>query len=208
MAGTLLVALVPLFVIVDPLASLGLYLGLTGGRSRRARVVIAAKASAFAAAVLLVFAAIGKGFLGAMGIELYSLQAAGGLLLVMIGLRMLREGREIPQRDIRLPTGGAHDPDDPAGDPSFVPLGVPMLAGPGAISLVIVQTTEFGLPSVAAAIALVLVGAFVVLLTAVPVQRYLGDTGSRVITRIMGILTVAFAAQYVFDGITGWRATL
>jgi multiple antibiotic resistance protein len=204
----LLLALVPLFIIVDPFASLGLFLGLTTRRTNRQRVRIALKASAFAAVVLLLFAAGGKQFLSLLGIEIYALQAAGGLLLTMIGLRMLREGREIPQREIHLPTGGRHDTEDPEGDPSFVPLGLPMLAGPGAISLVIVQTTELGTLTVAAAVLLVMAVSVLVLLAAVPLQARLGDTGSRVITRIMGILTVAFAAQYLFDGIAGWRAGL
>jgi multiple antibiotic resistance protein len=199
----LLLALVPLFIIVDPFASLGLFLGLTTRRTNRQRVRIALKASAFAAVVLLLFAAGGKQFLSLLGIETYTL-----LLLTMIGLRMLREGREIPQREIHLPTGGRHDTEDPEGDPSFVPLGLPMLAGPGAISLVIVQTTELGTLTVAAAVLLVMAVSVLVLLAAVPLQARLGDTGSRVITRIMGILTVAFAAQYLFDGIAGWRAGL
>lgn len=202
----LVLALVPLFVIVDPFASLGLFVGLTRRRTAEERVAVAFKASAFAASVLLLFALAGKEFLGVLGIELYSLQAAGGLLLVMIGLRMLREGSEIPRQEIGLPTGGATDPQRPEGDPSFVPLGLPMLAGPGAVSLVIVQTTDFGLLTVAAAVCLALGLSFLVLLAAVPLQARLGETGSRVVTRIMGILTVAFAAQYVFDGVDGWLA--
>ncbi len=210
MLAELLVVLIPLLVIVDPPASLGLFLGLTEGRPRRARQAIAVKATIFAAVVLIVFAATGKGVLGHLGIELYSLQVAGGFLLVMIGLRMLREGREIPRRELRevhLPTGGAHDPDDQDGDPSYVPLGLPMLAGPGAISLVIVQTTGSGLGIVAASIAAVMGITMLFLLAAARLQGLLGETGSRVITRIMGILTVAFAVQYVLDGVDGWVAS-
>ncbi len=207
----LLLVLVPLFVIVDPLASMGLFLGLTRDHSRSQRLRIALKASIFAAAVLVIFAAIGKTGMAFLGIELYSLQVAGGLLLVMIGLRMLREGREIPHREMRrvdLPTGGAQDlHDKPEGDPSFVPLGLPMLAGPGAISLVIVQTTAHGLGIVTLSVLLVMVAAALTLMAAARMQVYLGDTGSRVITRIMGILTVAFAVQYVLDGVDAWLAT-
>lgn len=207
----ILLVLVPLLVVVDPPASLGLFLGLTEGRTRGERLRIALKASLFAAAVLIVFAAGGKGMLGYLGIELYSLQVAGGLLLVMIGLRMLREGREIPRRELRevhLPTGGAHDPDDADGDPSYVPLGLPMLAGPGAISLVIVASTDSGIGIVGIATIIVMLIVFLFLAAAARLQAFLGDTGTRVITRIMGILTVAFAAQYVLDGIAGWRAAV
>ncbi len=207
--STLLVLLIPLLVVVDPPASLGLFLGLTEGRTRAQRVRVAIKATTFAAAVLVVFAAAGKGILGHLGIEIYSLQVAGGLLLVMIGLRMLREGREIPRREIReihLPTGGAQHLDDSDGDPSFVPLGLPMLAGPGAISLVIVQTTDFGVSLVALSIISVMAITLLTLMAAARLQGLIGETGSRVITRIMGILTVAFAVQYVLNGIDGWLA--
>lgn len=203
--SALLLVLVPLFVIVDPFASIGLFLGLTSEHTRRERLAIALRASAFAAAVLILFALAGRRMLEYLGIELHALQAAGGVLLLMIGLRMLREGREIPRRELQLPTGGGYDPDGPD-DPSFVPLGLPMLAGPGAISLVIVQTTANGLGPVALAIIITMAASAALLMAAARMQRVLGDNGSRVITRIMGILTVAFAMQYVMDGIDGWRA--
>lgn len=207
-----LLVFVPLFVIVDPLASLGLFLGLTKEFSRKGRLRIAITASAFAAAVLILFALVGRTALEYLGIELYALQMAGGILLVMIGLAMLKEGREIPRREImQLPTGGGYEPpaedDDEPHDPSFVPLGLPMLAGPGAISLVIVQSTESGIGIVAAAIAATMAAAGLFLMGAARLQHYLGANGARVITRIMGIITVAFAMQYIFDGVDGWIAT-
>ena len=104
-----------------------------------------------------------------------------------------------------MPTGGAQDLEDHEGDPSYVPLGLPMLAGPGAISLVILQSTNQGLGVVSLAIACVMAIALLFLAAAARMEAFIGDTGSRVITRIMGILTVAFAAQYVLDGIAGWR---
>lgn len=204
-----LLVLVPLFVIVDPFASLGLFLGLTKDFGRKARLRIAITASAFAAAVLILFALAGRTLLQFLGIEIYALQLAGGLLLVMIGLAMLKEGREIPRREImELPTGGGYDIEDgEPHDPSFVPLGLPMLAGPGAISMVIVQSTEAGIGLVAGAIAATMALAAALLMGAARLQHRLGPNGARVITRIMGIITVAFAMQYVFDGVEGWLAT-
>lgn len=202
----LMLVFVPLFVIVDPIASIGLFLGLTGEHTRQERLRIAAKASLFAATVLFLFAFGGKKLLEFLGIELYALQMAGGLLLVVIGLNMLKEGREVPRREILLPTGGHLDPDEPPNDPTFVPLGLPMLAGPGAISLVIVQSTQAGIWMVGAAIALVMAAAAAMLMGAARMQHVLGDNATRVVTRIMGIIVVAFAMQYVFDGIDGWRA--
>lgn len=213
-ATTLVLALVPLFVVVDPLASIGLYLGLTATHERPVRDRIAMKASLFAALVLLAFAIAGQALLRYLGIELYSLRVAGGILLTLIGLNMLKEGEEVPTREIEaaegaelaIPTGGAHPLRPVPHDPSLVPLGLPMLAGPGAISLVIVQATQFDAVTLGTAILITMVGALGVLLAASRASHVIGDNGRRVITRIMGLLTVAFAIQYVFDGVNGWLA--
>jgi multiple antibiotic resistance protein len=209
--ATLVLALVPLFVVVDPLASIGLYLGLTARTDKRRRDRIALKACLFAAAVLMVFAVAGQGLLQYLGIQLYSLRVAGGILLVLIGLNMLKEGEEVPQREIaegelQVTTGGTHPAASVPHDPSLVPLGLPMLAGPGAISLVIVQATRFDLPVMAIAIGLTMLGALAILLATARASHIIGENGRRVITRIMGLLTVAFAVQYVFDGVNGWLA--
>jgi multiple antibiotic resistance protein len=207
----LVLALVPLFVVVDPLASVGLYLGLTARLGRPARDRVAMKASLFAGLVLLAFALAGQAVLRSLGIELYSLRVAGGILLTLIGLNMLKEGEEVPIRaleegELGVHTGGAHPQRPVQHDPSLVPLGLPMLAGPGAISLVIVQATTFSPVVIGAAILLAMVGALAVLLVASRASNVIGENTRRVITRIMGLLTVAFAIQYVFDGINGWLA--
>lgn len=204
-----LVALVPLFVVVDPLASIGLFLGLTARHTRSQKDRIALVACLFAAGVLIVFAVAGRALLQYLGIELYSLQVAGGILLTLIGLNMLKEGEELPTRQIReieLPTGGAHTTAVVPHDPSLVPLGLPMLAGPGAISLVIVQSTDTGFPILALAILVTMVGALAVLFVTARASHVIGENGRRVITRIMGLLTVAFAIQYVFNGINAWMS--
>src|SRR5436853_5209006 len=120
MAGAeLLLALVPLFVVVDPFASIGLYLGLTTKHTGAERRAIAIKASLFAGCVLLVFSFLGKQLLDYLGIELYSLQAAGGILLTIIGLNMLKEGEEPGHQDVPVHTGGSYDLAKPAqSDPS------------------------------------------------------------------------------------------
>jgi multiple antibiotic resistance protein len=203
--GDLVLAFVPLFVVVDPFASIGIYLGLTPRLAARQRYAIALRAAAFAAVVLLAFAFAGQAILRYLGIELYSLRVAGGLLLTLIGLRMLSEGEEIPHGEVELPTGGVHR--EARHDPSLVPLGLPLLAGPGAITLVIVQGTRFSPGILAGSIVAAMVGSLLVLMAAARASHVIGDNGRRIITRIMGLLTVAFAVQYVFDGINGWLAT-
>lgn len=216
------VAFVPLFVVVDPLASIGLYLGLTAHQDRKGRDRIALKACLFAAAVLTAFALVGQGILRYLGIELYSLRVAGGILLTLIGLNMLKEGEEVPQRELaqgelepglEVTTGGKHPAKPVAHDPSMVPLGLPMLAGPGAISLVIVQSTTpsnaalppgLAMAVLIAAIGATMLGALLILIATSRASHIIGDNTRRVITRIMGLLTVAFAIQYVFDGVNGW----
>jgi multiple antibiotic resistance protein len=208
MLEALFLAVVPLFVVVDPFASLALFLGLTNRHTPQQRRRIAARAALFATGVLVVFAIVGRELLHYVGIQLYSLQTAGGILLTIIGLNMLKEGEEPGHHDaMPVATGGTYNYDQGAkSDPSFVPLGLPMLAGPGAISLVILQTTNFGLTVIGLAIGITMGAALLILLLANRAQAVIGENGSRVITRIMGILTVAFAVQYVFDGITGWLA--
>jgi len=210
-ATDFVLALVPLFVVVDPLASIGLYLGLTSRYDRKRRDRVALRAVVFAALVLLAFAFVGQAILRYLGIELYSLRVAGGILLVLIGLNMLKEGEEVPQAELAVTTGGAH-PDKPvAHDPSLVPLGLPMLAGPGAISLVILLGTQTGTANgalvLASAILATMLGSLLVLMLAARASHVIGENGRRVITRIMGLLTVAFAIQYVFDGVNGWLMT-
>lgn len=214
-AAGLLLALVPLFVVVDPLASIGLYLGLTQRHSTTERDRVAVRATFFAGLVLAAFAVAGQGILHYLGIELYSLRVAGGILLVLIGLNMLKEGEEVPQEQIgkaelQVTTGGAHPSGRPVPhDPSLVPLGLPMLAGPGAITLVIVQGTDprFNPWILGLAIAVTMLASLLILLAASRASKVIGENGRRVITRIMGLMTVAFAVQYVFDGINGWLAT-
>ncbi len=211
-ASALLLALVPLFVVVDPLASIGLYLGLTNGMDRRARDRVAITATVFAALVLGAFAIGGQLLLTYLGIKLYSLQVAGGILLTLIGLNMLKEGEEVPQAEIgqgelQVTTGGSHPIAPRRHDPSLVPLGLPMLAGPGAISLVIVQGTTFSLSVISICIVLAMAASLTILLLASRASHVIGENGRRVITRIMGLLTVAFAVQYIFDGVNAWLAT-
>jgi multiple antibiotic resistance protein len=214
MVSELLLTVVPLLVIVDPLASIGLYLSLTA-RHPADRPWVACKAALFASGVLVLCAFGGATLLKYLGIELYSLRVAGGLLLVFIGMNMLKEGAdttsqpvseatESPRLPVSLPTGGVYQTQALAHDPSFVPLGLPMLAGPGALSLVIVHSTTYHWGVIVLAILLTMLVSLGVFLVVGKASSLLGANSQRVITRLMGLLTVAFAVQYVFSGLDEW----
>ena len=213
MWSELLLTVVPLLVIVDPLASVGLYLSLTAHHpADRPRVAL--KAALFASGVLVLCAFSGATLLKYLGIQLYSLRVAGGLLLVFIGVNMLKEGADttsqpvseeaFPRPFVPLPTGGVYQTQAVAHDPSFVPLGLPLLAGPGALSLVIVHSTTYHWWAIVLSILLTMLVSLVVFLVVGKASSLLGTNSQRVITRLMGLLTVAFAVQYVFSGLDEW----
>src|SRR5262249_48701070 len=131
--------------------------------------------------------------------------------LVFIGVNMLKEGEDITS----LPTGGRYQQQNQGQakqattqavthDPSFVPLGLPLLAGPGAISLVIVQSTPSHVGGIVLAILITMLVSFITLSIAGLFGEFISENLQRVITRIMGLVTVAFAVQYVFSGIDEW----
>jgi multiple antibiotic resistance protein len=195
-------AFTTLFVVIDPLALLPVMLSLTPGMAPAARRRMALKGTLLATLILLAFALVGEGLLGVLGISLPAFRTAGGLMLLLIALEMVFERRT--ERRTRsadeLKTVG--DPDDL----SVFPLAVPLLAGPGAITSVILLMARYEGDLVAqAAVIIVLLGvmASCVLIFALiePLARLLGATMTHVVSRLLGILLGALAVQYVFDGL-------
>ncbi|PXF20856.1 MAG: hypothetical protein CXX69_06455 [Candidatus Thalassarchaeum betae] len=204
--GTLVLAIIPLLVVVDPPASIAFFLTLGSERSTAALRRIAFRACAFATMVLLFFVFSGEALLTFMHVEMYSLQAAGGLLLGLIGVSMLKEGEKPSYEPALIPSVVHETPVDF----SLVPLGMPMLAGPGSISLVILLGTnpEFSTNMVAMATIAVMTLSLLIFILVSSMSNFLSDNVVRIITRIMGLLTVVIAAQYLFDGLAVWHATL
>lgn len=183
---------VTLFVIIDPPGTVPIFLGLTATMTSRRRSRAALQAVAVAFGVIVAFAVFGQTILDYLGISLPALQAAGGLLLLLVALELL--------------TGKADDPE--ATDKvnvALVPLGTPLLAGPGAIvaTMVFVQRADevADLLAVAAGIVAVHLVLYLTMRFAGVIRRVLGDSGVLLVTRISGLLLSAIAVQLVADAV-------
>lgn len=202
MTELFLSAFITLFVVIDPPGCAPIYAGLTKGASRAQARNMALRASFIAAVILLGFALFGEELLGALGIELDSFRIAGGLMLFFIAFEMVFEKRQQrrEERADRLV-------EEQVEDVSVFPMAIPMLAGPGAIAAIMLLMNEVDTPEetlvVLSALVAVLVLAALALLAAGPLIRLLGDKVEAVITRLLGVLLAALAAQYVIDGLRG-----
>ena len=200
-----LLALSSIFFLVDPFAALPTFLAITEGADAAHRRSIARKASLTTLIVLTTFAFLGQTIFRLFGITLPAFEIAGGVILLLIGIDML-EAKRSPTQEAVGDTAAAAEKED-AG---IVPLGVPMLAGPGAITSVMVlvgQAQSSGqmgwqMVSILAAILITAAICYLVLGNSDRVARVLGDTGIRILVRVMGLLLVALAVQYFVNGLS------
>lgn len=198
-------AFITLFVVIDPPGCAPIYAGLTKGAAPAERRNMAIRASVVAGAILLVFALFGEKLLGALHIELDAFRIAGGLMLFVIALDMVMEKRT-QRREERAEKVAAQSAGGPeVEDVSIFPMAMPMMAGPGAIASIMLLTSQAGgwenLLVVLAALAAVLLLTMAALIAAGPLMRIFGDRVEAVITRLLGVLLAALAAQYVIDGV-------
>ncbi|MDE0953799.1 MAG: MarC family protein [Candidatus Poseidoniales archaeon] len=199
--------IVPLIVIIDPPASIALFLVMGSDLDKKGLHSVAIRACAFAGLVLLTFLVVGEGLLHHIGVELYSLRIAGGLMLGTVGMNMLKEGQKPSRKVLSVPSGGEITVGDSV-DFALVPLGMPMLAGPGAITLVILMGTTYGFETVSLAILVVMAFSLSLFILASNMKNVIGENSTRVITRVMGLLIVTTAVQYFLDGLDMWQLTL
>jgi multiple antibiotic resistance protein len=183
---------VTLFVIMDPPGTVPIFLALTGSLRSAERKRAAWVAVAVALGVIVVFALFGQIILDYLGISLPALQTAGGLLLLLVALQLL--------------TGELDDPAKPAsGNVAMVPLGTPLLAGPGAIvaTMVFVQRSDEAADYLAVATAIIAVHAllWIFMRYSVVILRILRESGILLLTRIAGLLLAAIAVQLVADAV-------
>ena len=191
-------ALVTLFVVIDPVGLVPLFIALTRDMSPERRRRIGWRALAIAAGLLTLFGLAGESILTAIGISLPAFRIAGGMLLFLTALDMLFE-RRTERRG-----GQARDDDN---DPSVFPLATPLLAGPGALATMILLVGENPGPAhtlmIHAAMLAVLGSAAGLFALADPIARCLGRTGTMVVTRLFGMLLAALSIQFVIDGLKG-----
>ena len=196
-------AFITLFVVIDPPGCAPIYAGLSKGASRPQQRMMALRATVIASVILLIFALFGEQLLGALHIELDSFRIAGGLMLFWIAFEMVFEKRT-QRREERAEKIMATPEVE---DVSVFPMAMPMLAGPGAIAAVMLLMNEAddatGTLVVLAALGAVLLITLVALVAAGPLIRVLGDRVEAVVTRVLGVLLAALAAQYVIDGLRG-----
>ena len=182
-------ATLALFIIVDPFGNIPVFIGLTEKLEGQQRRRVFRSATLMGFALLVIFAFTGQGLLAFFGISLYSFQIAGGILLLIIAIKLLIEG------EWWNPVGSQ-------ASLSAVPLAVPLLVGPGAITATILNLQEFGIVITLVAVVVVFLVVWLVLRLVEPVYRFLGKSGSQIIARIMSLFIAAIAVQYIINGIT------
>jgi multiple antibiotic resistance protein len=195
----LVTAFVTLFVVVDPIGLVPLFLALTQGMSARDRRVVGLRALAIGALLLTAFGLFGDALLRGIGISMPAFRIAGGMLLFLTALDMLFE-RRTQRRE-----GQSAEPH--ADDPSVFPLATPLIAGPGALATMIMLAGAgqggLHLLAVLGVMVLVLVCCFLLFLLAPMLERGLGRTGTMVVTRLLGMLLAALSVQFILDGMRG-----
>lgn len=194
-------AFVTFLVVIDPPGCAPIYASLTTGASAAHRRAMAYRAIFVAGLILLIFALFGEDLLGALGISLDSFRIAGGIMLFLIALEMVFEKRT--QRREERAKEVMETPE--VEDVSVFPMAIPMIAGPGSIaSVMLLMARSRGLDEsliVLGALGLVLALTLVALLLAAPLMRMMGHRVETVITRLLGVLLAALAAQFVIDGV-------
>ena len=201
-------AFATLFVVIDPVGLLPMFMALTQGMDARARHRCALRAILFGLAILVSFALFGKSILSFLGISLPAFRIAGGMLLFLLALEMLFEKRsERRQRNADQASGESTGGRAPGDDLWVFPLGTPLIAGPGAItSLILLMDTSAGKPAeqivIIAVLAGVLLLALVLFLISGQLGRIAGPSATRAMTRILGIILAALSVQFVLTGLS------
>ncbi|MFI5256032.1 MAG: MarC family protein [Gemmatimonadales bacterium] len=194
-----LITFTSVLFIVDPIAVVPTYLVITQGQTTAQRRVTARRACVAAAVLLVTFAAAGRGIFGVFGITMPAFRIAGGLILWLVAMDMLHGNRSTQEGAAEITEGRAKE------DVALTPLAMPMLAGPGAISTVMVlsgqaRTTPQTI-AVYGSILLTIVISWLTLRVGERLVMRMGQTGIRVMTRIMGLLLAAIAVQFVITGV-------
>lgn len=198
---TLFNAFVTILTTIDPPGLAPLFLALTRGMTGPERRQVSMRGSVIAFGILALFGLAGAAILSVFGITLPAFRVAGGLLLFFIAFQMVFEQRQ----DRKEKSAAIAITQDMIRDVAAFPLALPLIAGPGAISATVLLSGS--LPGVSGKAALLAILAacvaitFAVLLLAERVDRFLGQTGRSILTRLLGVILAALAVQFVADGV-------
>jgi multiple antibiotic resistance protein len=200
-------AFVTILVVVDPLGLAPMFVGLTAGHNPTERRAILRRSIVIALGVALLFLFVGRGALSYLGVSIHAFGISGGILLFATALPMLFGGRAALQR----PDGGESSVQSE--DIAIFPLAIPLLAGPGTITTILLLATRGDghvrhQLALAAAIVAVFAVSFWVLLWGEKLVRRVGEGGVHIATRVLGILLAALAVQFVLNGLSGYYASL
>ena len=196
------VFVVAMLTITNPIGSLAIYAGMTGERSEPDKKALAAKAACAIALILLIVTWSGSHLLEFFGLTIHAFQAAGGLIILLLGLSMLHSA----------PSAQQHTPAEDKeasirNSIAVVPIAIPIVAGPGAITTILLETQKY--PGMAEKFSISLVCVFIGALFwicfhfASPIAKRLGVSGIAVVTRIMGMILAAIAFGMLTEGIKG-----
>lgn len=179
----------PLFIVVDPFGTMALFLTMTSDYSEIEKRTAAKDAFIYGSLILVFFTVAGYYVLSLMGISINAIEIAGGIILLIMGIEMVREG------DRPKSTGKTFK--NP--DLGIVPFATPLLAGPGAISLVIILARKSYISMGYTIISVIIIFVVVLILFsfATPISKALGDKSMKAITRIFGLFVAAFAIQFM-----------
>ena len=181
-------AFIALFIIVDPFGNIPIFVGLTENINDAQRKKTYNTAILVGFALLLVFAFTGQGILSLFGLSIYSFEVAGGILLLIIAIRIL--------------ISGFHESTESPESLGAVPIAIPLLVGPGAITTTIFNLQAYGIIITISAVVVVLALTWVILRFINGFYKILGKTGAIVIARVMALLIAAIAVQYILTGVT------
>ena len=193
--GNVVKAAIVLFIIVDPFGNIPIFMGLTEKLTISERRKIFNTAILVGIALLLVFAFTGQEIFTIFGISINSFQVAGGLLLLITSLKILVSGSLYENTDTVEGLGA-------------VPIAMPLLVGPGAITTTILNFQAYGILVSIVSVLIVMLLTWLILRYVNPIYRVLGKTGSVVIARVMSLLLAAIAVQFILIGIAHYLATI
>ena len=182
-------AAIVLFIIVDPFGNIPIFIGLTEKMAESQKRKIFDTACLVGFILLLIFAFTGQEIFNIFGVSIYSFEIAGGVLLLIISIRI-------------LVSGNIHENAESPESLGAVPIAIPLLVGPGAITTTILNLQTYDIYVTTLSVMIVIILTWVILRFINSIYRFLGKTGSLVIARVMALLIAAIAVQYVLVGVT------